>query len=181
MHDIISYALSRKIIFSHLQNPCFQGCTVPHRIINQHISAGDTKKPFDRSARKMVFKYSSLQQFPSFPHPHKDLWSQLWPAGSTCCMCRRPRKPGTNSKEPDRELDLLVRRQGCKKSWLTPQSCRITPLTASEHDAPLQKPARQKVSVSARMSVTVLGLKGISFSLRGTRFHEYVSNCSCLQ
>lgn len=132
------------------------------------------KKSFDPPARKMVFKCSSLQQFPSFPYPHKDLCSQPWPAGSTCCAYGRPRKPGATSKEPDGELDLLVCRQGCKKSWLTPQSCRITPLKASEHAVPLQKPARQQVSVS--VTATVLRIERISFSLRVTRFHEYFSS-----
>lgn len=78
--------------FFRLQNHCFQGCAVPHRKTNQHISADDMKKSFDRSARKTVFKYSSLQQFPSFPYPHKDLCSQPWPASSTCCAYGRPRK-----------------------------------------------------------------------------------------
>lgn len=150
------------MLFSHLQNHRFQGCTTPHRKMNQHISADDMKKSFDlSSATKMIFKYSSLQQFPSFPYPHKDLCSQPWPAGSTCCAHRR--KLGATSKEPDGEMDLLVRRQDSKKSWLTPQSCRITPLAASEHDTPLQKPARWQVRVP--VTATVLSIKGISFSL----------------
>lgn len=110
---------------------------------------------------------------PPFPIPIKDLCSQPWPVGSTCRACGRPKKPGATSKEPDKGLDLLLHRQGCEKSWLTPQSCRITSLTASERNTPLQKPERQQVSVS--ITAVVLRIKGISFSPRVTQFHEYFS------
>lgn len=73
---------------------------------------------------------------PPFPIPLKDLCSQPWPAGSTCCADGWPRKPGGTSQEPDRERDLLVCKQRCEKSWLTPQSCKIIPVTVSEHDTP---------------------------------------------
>lgn len=112
---------------------------------------------------------------PPFPIPTKIYVLRLGLPAVPVVRMEDQEKPGATSKEPDRELDLLVCRQGWKKSWLTPQSCKITPLIASEHDAALQKPARQQVSVSARMPATVLGIKGISFSLRVTQFHEYFS------
>lgn len=131
--------------------------------MNQHISADDMKKSFDRSARKMVFKYSS----PPFPIPTKIYVLSLGlPAVPAVHM-----EDQENLELPpksQRELDLLVHRQGHKKRWHTPQSCRITPLKASEYGAPLQKPARQQVSISARMPATVIGNKGIFFSRRVT-------------
>lgn len=138
--------------------------------MNQHSSADDMKS-FDPSARKMVFKYSSLQQFHSFPHPHKRfMFSALACQQYLLCMWKTKK---TWSYLQRGGLDLLLHWQGCKKSWLTPQSCRITWLTASEHNTPLQKPERQQVSVS--VTVVVLRIKGISFSPRVTQFHEYFS------
>lgn len=87
------------------------------------------------------------------------------------CIWKTKKNPGATSKEPDKGLDLHLHWQGCKKSWLTPQSCRISSLAASEHNTPLQKPERQQVSVS--VTAEVLRIKGISFSLRVTQFHEY--------
>lgn len=49
------------------------------------------------------------------------------------------------------------------------------PLTASEHVVLLQKPARQQVSLAARMPATVLGIQGIASSLSVSQFHEYFS------
>lgn len=141
----------------------------PARKLNQHTSADDMKS-FDPSARRMIFKYSSFQQFPSFPYPHKRLmFSSLACQQYLFCIWKTPKKPGATSKEPNYGLDLLLHWQGCKERWLTPQSCRITSLTASEHDTPLQKLERQQVSVS--VTTMVLRIKGISFSLRVTEFH----------
>lgn len=165
--DIIGYALWRKIIiafFSSSSESLFPTLYYPTQ---------ENEPPYEEVLWPISEKDGIKILFPPAISllslsPQRFMFSALVCRQYLLCIW----KIKTNWTCPQKARErtgLACHRQGCKKSWLTPQSCRTTPLAASEHDVPLQKPPRQRVSVS--VTATVLRIKGISFSLRVNRFH----------